>query len=306
MFIQISKSETGNNKGSCGQLVAYLEKENVLAEKIGGLDYRPEYWFNEKRNDIKVYEVRTGIDGNIRKLAGDEAKFYLINISPSEKEINHLVDRYGREGAKAQFKAYANEVMNAYARNFKRDRISSNGDLVYYGKLENRRYYSFRDQEVKRGMAKRGQAKPGEQMHLQVIVSRKDQSNSIKLSPLNNSKGSNAKHSEKVGQFDRVAFKHRSETLFDELFAYKRGMDETFRFANILKHGSISQRSELFEHSQKASQNSVRSSPEAMDTKVASDLLDVLLSKVHEDIQQPLLRRKKKKGTVTRSGGRSL
>ncbi|HEY0245506.1 MAG TPA: DUF5712 family protein, partial [Mucilaginibacter sp.] len=30
MHINISKSETGNNKGSSGQLVNYLEKENRL------------------------------------------------------------------------------------------------------------------------------------------------------------------------------------------------------------------------------------------------------------------------------------
>ncbi len=38
---------------------------------------------------------------------------------------------------------------------------------------------------------KKGDVKPGEQMHIQIIVSRKDESNSIKLSPLNNSKWTN-------------------------------------------------------------------------------------------------------------------
>jgi hypothetical protein len=46
-------------------------------------------------------------------------------------------------------------------------------------------------------------------IHVQVIVSRKDITDSIRLSPLNNSRGKNVEHSLKVGQFDRVAFKQK-------------------------------------------------------------------------------------------------
>ena len=96
--------------------------------------------------------------------------------------------------------------MDAYAQNFKRTRIESSNDLLWYGKLEHNRYYHHTDEEVKQGIAKAGQAKTGEQMYIQIIVSRKDITNKIKLSPMNNSRGRNKQHSAKLGQFDRVTF----------------------------------------------------------------------------------------------------
>jgi len=244
MHIHITKSETGNNKASSGQLVAYLEKENRQGELLNK-NYIPEYWFNNIANDIQGYEVRNSIDNNIAKLSKDDAKFFLINISPSEKELRYLKELYGDDGAKEALKQYSNEVMDAYAKNFKRNGIDSNDDLIYFGKVENSRYYSYKDLEVRKGLAKKGEAKPGEQMHVQIIVSRKDKTNSIKLSPLNNSKGKNAEHSLKVGQFDRVAFKQQAEKLFDGLFDYERSLQESFNYANTMKHGDYEQRQEM-------------------------------------------------------------
>jgi len=250
MHINITKSATGNNKGSSSQLVAYLEKENRLTEKMDQY-HQPEYWFNHDRNNIQPYEVRQGIDNNVAKLSKDDAKFFLINISPSEKEWLYLKEQYGTENAKAYLKDYANLVMDAYAKNFKRNGIDSNKDLVYYGKLEQNRYYTYKDLKVRKGKAIKGDIKPGEQMHVQIIVSRKDASNSIKLSPLNNSKGKNAAHSQKVGQFDRVAFKQMSEALFDRMFDYDREVKESFKYANTLKHGTYEQKEEVKEQHRK-------------------------------------------------------
>ena len=244
MYINITQNETGNNKGSSGQLVTYLEKENRVSENLN----QPEYWFNQERNNIQPYDVRYTIDNNIAKLSKDETKFFLINISPSEKEISYLKEQYGEDGAKQHLKKYANHVMNDYALNFKRNNINSNKDLVYFGKLENHRYYTYKDEEVKNGHAKKGDQKPGEQMHVQIIVSRKDASNSIKLSPLNNSRGKNQAHSLKVGQFDRTAFKQSAEKRFDEIFGYERELKDTFKYANTLKHGDYDQRLEMKEN----------------------------------------------------------
>jgi hypothetical protein len=246
MHTNITKSETGNNKGSSSQLVAYLEKENRLAEKLDQ-HHQPEYWFSHDRNNIQPYEVRQSIDNNVAKLSKDDAKFFLINISPSEKELLYLKEQYGTDGAKAYLKDYANLVMDTYAKNFKRSGIDGNKDLVYFGKLEQNRYYSYKDLEVRKGRALKGDIKPGEQMHIQIIVSRKDASNSIKLSPLNNSKGKNAAHSQKVGQFDRVAFKQLSEALFDKMFDYDREVKESFKYANTLKHGTYEEKEEVKE-----------------------------------------------------------
>lgn len=256
MHVNITKSETGNNKGSSSQLVAYLEKENRLAEKLDHY-HQPEYWFSHDRDNIQPYEVRQGIDNNVAKLSKDDAKFFLINISPSEKELLYLKEQYGTENAKAYLKGYANLVMDAYAKNFKRNGIDGNKDLVYYGKLEQNRYYTYKDLEVRKGKAVKGDIKPGEQMHVQIIVSRKDASNSIKLSPLNNSKGKNAAHSQKVGQFDRVAFKQLSEDLFDRMFDYDREVKESFKYANTLKHGTYEQKEEVKEQHHKQQANKV-------------------------------------------------
>ena len=248
MHINISKSEAGNNKGSSSQLVSYLEKENrSYQDRL----LEPEYWFNQQRQNIQPYEVRFGIDNNVAKLSKDDAKFFLINISPSKMEINYLKTQYGEERAKQQLKDFANKVMDDYAKNFKRNTINSNKDLVYFGKLENNRYYTYKDLEVRKGTAKKGDLKPGEQMHIQIIVSRKDATNSIKLSPLNNSKGKNQLHSQKVGQFDRTAFKQTAEMLFDKAFGYERELKETFKYANTLKHGSYEQKREMKESQEK-------------------------------------------------------
>jgi hypothetical protein len=244
MHINISKSETGNNKGSSGQLVNYLEKENrLLYEQNPQLG--PEYWFNQESQQIQPYQVRYDIDHNTDRLSKDEAKFFLVNISPSENELLFLKEEFGEDGARQQLKQYANQVMNEYAKNFKKDKVQGNKDILYFGKLENHRYYTHKDEEVKQRLVKRGEQKPGEQMHIQVIVSRKDITDSIRLSPMNNSRGKNAAHSLKVGQFDRIAFKQAAERTFDQAFDYDRKLKETFIYANTLKHGDYEHKSEL-------------------------------------------------------------
>ncbi|RKR82843.1 hypothetical protein BDD43_3033 [Mucilaginibacter gracilis] len=237
MYINITDSPTSDNKGSSHDLVHYLEKENRIDKEI-----QPELWFNQDRTTISAFDTRQAIDNNIAKLSKQDAKFFLLNISPSQKEITWLKERYGDEGAKEQLKAYAIKVMDEYANNFKRPGINSSKDLRWFGKLENFRYYGHKDPEVKQGLKKRGERKPGEQMHIQIIVSRKDITNKIKLSPKNNSKGRNAEHSRKMGQFDRSAFKQSGERVFDEQFSFDRGLDETFKYANAKKKGLLDER----------------------------------------------------------------
>jgi hypothetical protein len=295
MYINITQNETGNNKGSSGQLVTYLEKENRVAEKLN----QPEYWFNHERNNIQPYDVRYSIDNNIAKLSKDETKFFLINISPSEKEISYLKKQYGEDGAKQQLKQYANQVMNDYAINFKRNNVNSNNDLVYFGKLENHRYYTYKDEEVKNGHAKKGDQKPGEQMHVQIIVSRKDASNSIKLSPLNNSRGKNQAHSLKVGQFDRVAFKQATEKRFDKMFSYERELKETFKYANTLKHGDYEQRLAMKE---KRKEEQI-TKQERHQSHQQRSIFDTLLGKVSEKDMPNIPEDRKRKKRPEQSQG---
>jgi hypothetical protein len=240
MFINISDSKEAANKGNSSVLVHYLEKENRLDNKN-----EPEYWFNGREINIDPYDVMKTIDNNIAKLCKADAKFFLVNISPSQKEIAFLREQYGDDGVKDQLKGFAVRVMDAYAQNFKREGVNSHEDLVWFAKLENYRYYNYNDPEVKLGLKKRGGRKEGEQLHVQVIVSRKDATNTIKLSPMNTSRGKNEEHSKKMGQFDRVAFKQCGETLFDELFEFDRQLKDTMAYANTQKNGSLNERLEM-------------------------------------------------------------
>jgi len=244
MFIGITTSETGGNKGSSGALVNYLEKENHMqVEKGKGLGQ--ENWFNGTGNEISRQEVRVKIDHNIAKLGRNDAKFFLINISPSQKELEHLYQHFGKEGAKEKLKEYAVKVMDEYARNFKRPGINIHKDLLWYGKHENYRYYKHTDKEVKDGTRQKGERKEGRQDHIQIIVSRKDITNTVKLSPQNKSKGKNREHSAKLGEFNRTTFKQSSESLFDDFFDFDRGLKDTLAYANTMKNGKVGQKAQM-------------------------------------------------------------
>ncbi|MFD2961971.1 MULTISPECIES: DUF5712 family protein [Olivibacter] len=244
MYINITKSETGDNKGSSGTLVHYLEKENRMQPE-NAMENKPERWFNGTANDIKPHEVRMGIDRNVAKLGRDDSKFFLINVSPSQKELAHLVSKYGEDVAREKLKEFATRVMDEYARNFKRPGIESHKDLLWFGKLENHRYYGHNDREVKSGQKRKGERKEGRQMHVQIIVSRKDITNTVKLSPQNTSRGGNKAHSQKLGQFDRTAFKQSGETLFDELFDFERNLKDSLQYANTMKKGTAQQKAQM-------------------------------------------------------------
>lgn len=232
MFINITDSEKGNNKGSSGQLVHYLDKEQRL------FDAPEQLWFNGNAIDIASFEVGTAIDNNVAKLMKTDAKFFLINVSPSHKELHHLINKFGELKSRQQLKDYAIKVMDEYARNFHRPGVESHKDLLWFAKLEHHRYYSFRDKEVKSGEVKAGTTKPDDQWHIQIIVSRKDITNKIRLSPMNKSRGKNLIHSKKLGQFDRTAFKQSGEVLFDSLFNFDRKLGDTFKYLNTQKNGS--------------------------------------------------------------------
>jgi hypothetical protein len=232
--INITTSATGSNAGSCGLLVEYLEKENRHP-----LTTDHELWFNQQRDDLRPHEVRQGIDSNTAKLKQSEAKFYLVNISPSQKELQHI----GNDPQ--QLKAYARSVMAEYAANFQKGLGAD--DVKWYGKVEYNRAYKWTDPQVRQGQILRGEVKAGYQMHVQIIVSRKDSANQRLLSPLTNHRGQgkSAAHGQKFGQFNRVAFKERSEVVFDQQLGYCRALEETFRYQNTMSHGPAPERARL-------------------------------------------------------------
>ncbi|GAB3791032.1 DUF5712 family protein [Spirosoma horti] len=232
--INVTSSSSGSNTGSCGQLVDYLEKENKLKP-----EHQAELWFNQGRDDLRPYEVRQGIDSNTAKLKQSEAKFYLVNISPSQKELQHI----GNDPQK--LKEYARGVMAEYAANFQKG--LGPDDVKWYGKVEYNRDYKWTDPEVKQGLTQRGEAKAGHQMHVQIIVSRKDSHNQRLLSPLTNHRGQGKSeaHGQKFGQFNRVSFKERSEAAFDTQLNYRRELEESFRYQNTMSNGTVQERAAM-------------------------------------------------------------
>lgn len=75
-----------------------------------------------------------------------------------------------------------------------------------------------------------GMLKDGNQSHIHIIVSRKDASNSVSLSPGSKHKASEVKmHGKMVKRgFDRDSFFEKAEKTFDKTFAYKRNYAESY------------------------------------------------------------------------------
>ena len=125
-------------------------------------------------------------------------------------------------------KRYIREVfVPEYAKNFNKG--LSEADIKFYDKIHFNRNRS--DNELN--------------MHCHLIVSRKDQANKKKLSPLTNHK--NTKNGVIKGGFDRVNLFQQVEQEFDRLFKYNRLQVESFEYHNITKNGSIFEQFKLQE-----------------------------------------------------------
>lgn len=224
------------NKGSCALLVNYLDKENHELEKKASqatsrneeieIRSRQQHFFGHSSDDVSQLKVRQDIDSNISKLGKNDSKYFAPTISFSENELKHLTKlaSNGRDInhisqlKDAEFKKYnhllrdyTRSVMDNYANNFNRQEkgLESGKDLLYYAKIEHQRNYKGDDPEVKHGEAKSGEQKPGLHSHVHVIVSRKDQSQRLKLSPMSNEKSKNrsiGRNSYHVGLIERNGF----------------------------------------------------------------------------------------------------
>ena len=92
-------------------------------------------------------------------------------------------------------------------------------------------------------------------MHCHLIVSRKDQSNKIKISPQTNHR--NTKKGVIKGGFDRTTLFENAEKGFDKLFGYNRQLTETFEYCNTMKNGSIAAKLQMQEQELKIQDCSV-------------------------------------------------
>ena len=206
---------TYNNSGSSRQLVSYCEHEDLERMEKG---IYTDGFFNLTDGNIYKSKVIKDIDSNIGQLLKTDAKFFAIHVSPSESELRAMGNTE-QEKAEAM-KRYIREVfIPEYAKNFNKG--LSEADIKFYCKIHFNRSRS--DNELN--------------MHCHLIVSRKDQSNRKKLSPLTNHK--NTKKGMVAGGFDRVNLFQQVEQGFDKLFSYNRQLSESFAYSNTMKNGSI-------------------------------------------------------------------
>ena len=214
---------TYNNAGSSRQLASYMEHEDLERMEKG---IYTDGFFNLTDDNIYKSKVIKDIDTNIGQLLKTDAKFFAIHVSPSESELRAMGNTE-QEKAKAM-KRYIREVfIPEYAKNFNKG--LSETDIKFYGKIHFDRSRS--DNKLN--------------MHCHLIVSRKDQTNKKKLSPLTNHK--NTQKGTVKGGFDRVNLFQQAERGFDKLFGYDRQLSESFEYANIMKNGFISEQIELQE-----------------------------------------------------------
>ena len=265
-----------DNKGSCSNLALYLEKENEYldinirksssSEEALQLESRKQRFFTALETNISTIEVISTIDANKKKLGANDAKYFAPTISFSENELEHIaflatgkrniesvwdlslkeIDEYNR-----LIREYGRKVMDNYALNFNRQDkgIQTGADLVYFAKIEHFRKFKGTDKDVIKGKVKSGTFKPGLQSHIHCIVSRKDKTQQLKLSPTCNeinTKRVIGGNNYQVG-FDRVKWIEINERTFDEHFKYQRKELEKFKNQNILKNGSPLEKHELNE-----------------------------------------------------------
>ena len=215
---------TYNNAGSSRRLAAYLEHEDL--ERMGKGIYA-EGFFNLTEENLYKSQVVKDIDNNKAQLLKTDAKFYAIHISPSAKELQAMGNTE-QEQAEAM-RRYIREVfIPEYAKNFNKG-LTEN-EIKFYGKIHFDRDRSENNEN---------------NMHCHIIVSRKDQANKIKLSPLTNHR--NTKKGIVKGGFDRKNLFQQAEKGFDRLFSYDRLFNESFEYYNTMKNGAIDEQMSLQE-----------------------------------------------------------
>ncbi|GAB3170565.1 DUF5712 family protein [Telluribacter humicola] len=201
-----SKGGIYTNTGTSQALVYYLEHE-AREER----DPTRSIFFNQKREEIDSLEVREHIDANVKGLQKNKPHFHSLVISPSLEELRHL------KGDEAKLKSYTRQVMDNYAQNFKSKYLAQveGKDIVWYATLHKNRLYTGLDEEVQTGQVKPKQKKEGEQTHIHVIVSARDNTMSRSLHPDSGSR-----------QFNYKAWLTKNKEDFEKSFGYKPNITE--------------------------------------------------------------------------------
>ncbi len=211
-------SVSSKNAGSVKGFLEYMSKE----DQNKGIE--KEFWFNDIQQFIPDYKVQNCIDNDQKSIARADYRYYTGSLNFSETELKFLGSNHHDK-----VKEFTKLVFQAYAENFNKGLNSS--DVRWFAKLESNRYYKGTDEEVKNGLKKSGDIKPGINTHLHFVVGRKSYTGK-KISPI-----SNHIHTKKgavLGGFSRSNFKEQVEQSFDNLFSYNRPIEESFQYLNSL------------------------------------------------------------------------
>lgn len=154
MHVSFKAHDPKNFSTSSAGMLEYLTKEEQSVEQAR--------FYNNERDNIKFEEAVKGIDENKGVHGNKVSKFYMINISPSKKELEHIdklasdiakdYPKENREQVKAMayekmLKEYTTKVMDDYAKNFNRGKTVD--DLVYFAKIEHKRTYKEYEKDVR-------------------------------------------------------------------------------------------------------------------------------------------------------------
>jgi hypothetical protein len=207
-----AESKNYSNKGSAARLKNYLIGNE---EKIDKKDL----FFNFNNENISGKILQDTIDNNVKGLGKDDNKFFSISVNPSTDELAWI----GCD--KRKFKEFIKETMRNYSKNFKGINVNEK-DIVWGAIIHEKRFYTeldeykFRKREGEKAILpfKRGDPKPGNQMHAHIIVSARD----VEMKKTFNVLTASNKISRK---FDLKGFQRANQNSFQEMFYYKNGIN---------------------------------------------------------------------------------
>ena len=271
MYITITPQKIGGNYSqSSGDFVGYLEKENQgleqqdmehffnqFGDEISAEEVVKEIDGNTaklKKKEPKFYSITVSPSKyELRKLQNNsqDLKQYTRElmkdyVASFNREINgrpitindikyfakieHQRTFKGTDKQVKENQPYASKILQLKSeiRNVNEGRTEGSIKNMEkeIAKLERQAPHQQNGKRIVQGMAK-----DGNQSHIHIIVSRKDASNSISLSPGSKYKASEVKmHGKNVKRgFDRDKFFEKAEKTFDNTFGYKRNYAETYK-----------------------------------------------------------------------------
>ena len=171
---------------------------------------------------MKDYVASFNREINGRPISIDDIKYYA--------KIEHQRTFKGTDREIRENQPYATKIlqMKTEIRNIQEGRAEGNVNKMKreISILEKQAPHQQNGKRIVQGMPKEGN-----QSHIHIIVSRKDASNSVSLSPGSKHKASEVEmHDKNVKRgFNRDKFFENAEKTFDKTFGYKRNFAETYK-----------------------------------------------------------------------------